>query len=124
MIHETSTIDYESDNIVPAQVSKALFGNQDRLPVGAAVASSPDDLVFARELALKLGIADSRVTLQLAAFEKAGLLERLPKTSGSERRVFYRRRNSVFWHMCAALLQEVSPGAHESGSPPPERVLR
>lgn len=87
------------------QLSKLLFGNQDRLLVALAVARSKTGVFYAHELAEALGIVDPRVVMQLATFEKAGLIQRLPKTQG-DRRVFFRRTDGPFWALCEQLAVE------------------
>ncbi len=85
-------------------MSKLLLGNQDRLEVGVAVARSEDGVVNATELALELGIAQPRVRNQLVALEKAGLLDRMPK-SGDVKQWFL-RCESPFWDVCLVLYED------------------
>lgn len=85
-------------------MSKLLFGNQDRLEVGVAVARSEDGLVNATDLGLELGIAQPRVRNQLVALEKAGLLDRMPR-SGDVKQWFL-RRESPFWDACLVLYKD------------------
>jgi DNA-binding MarR family transcriptional regulator len=101
IIHQRSAI---FDGV--QRLSKLLFGNQDRLVVAAAVADAETRSVYARQLAESIGIADARVGPQLAVFEEAGLLVRLPK-AGGERRVYFERRESSFWTLCLDLCQEI-----------------
>ncbi len=94
-----------------AAFSKALFGNQDRLLVGLAIASA-GEYFYGRELAQRLQIADPRVNIQLAAFERAGLIRKHPHRPG-DRRMFYSRVQSTFWEHCHSLAEE----RVESGPP-------
>jgi DNA-binding MarR family transcriptional regulator len=105
MIHESMIIDRESAALQTA--SKALFGNQDRLIVSAAVAQAEPGDLYAQSIAAKLGISDNRVGPQLARLEAVGLLTRLPKV-GSERRVYFARRESAYWKLSVALCNELS----------------
>jgi Mn-dependent DtxR family transcriptional regulator len=85
-------------------MSKLLLGNQDRLEVAVAVARSEDGLINATDLGLELGIAQPRVRNQLVTLEKAGLLDRMPK-SGTVKQ-WFQRRESPFWHVCIALYKD------------------
>lgn len=85
-------------------MSKLLLGNQDRLEVGVAVARSEDGLVNATDLALELGLAQPRVRNQLVVLEKAGLLDRMPKSEDVKQ--WFRRRESPFWTACLMLYED------------------
>jgi hypothetical protein len=85
-------------------MSKLLLGNQDRLEVGVAVARSDDGLVNATDLGLELGIAQPRVRNQLIAFERAGLLSRMPKSGAVK--LWFQRRTSPFWDVCLVLYED------------------
>lgn len=85
-------------------MSKLLLGNQDRLEVGVAVARSEDKMVNATDLGLELGIAQPRVRNQLIALEKAGLLDRIPKSGDVKQ--WFRRRESPFWKACLVLYED------------------
>jgi hypothetical protein len=104
-------IDHESAVFEEVQrTSKLLFGNQDRLVVAAGVADAEPGSIFGQGLAESIGIADSRVGAQLSVLEDARLLVRLPKV-GSERRVYFERRDSSFWELCLSLCQEIIDSA-------------
>ena len=81
-----------------------LLGNQDRLEVGVAVARSEDGLVNATDLGLELGIAQPRVRNQLVVLEKAGLLDRMPKSGDVKQ--WFQRRKSPFWDVCLVLYED------------------
>jgi DNA-binding transcriptional ArsR family regulator len=85
-------------------MSKLLLGNRDRLEVGVAVARSRDGLVNATDLGLALGIAQPRVRNQLVALERAGLLDRMPKSGDVKQ--WFRRRSSPFWDVCLVLYKD------------------
>jgi DNA-binding transcriptional ArsR family regulator len=85
-------------------MSKLLLGNQDRLEVGVAVARSEDGLVNATDLGLELGIAQPRVRSQLIALEKAGLLDRMPKSGDVKQ--WFQRRESPFWSVSLVLYED------------------
>jgi hypothetical protein len=80
--------------------SKLVFGNADRLQVGAAVARSSSGVVHAQELATQLGIAPPRVRTQLLAFVAAGLMEPLPRAGAT---VDYERIEDPFWDLLARI---------------------
>lgn len=61
------------------EVSKALFGNADRLEVAHYIASSSEELIYATEISISLGIPQNRARAQLMAFADAGLLRALPR---------------------------------------------
>jgi DNA-binding MarR family transcriptional regulator len=107
MIYESMIIGIESAVFPDVQrVSKALFGNQDRLVVAAAVAEAEPGELFAQRIGEMLGLPDNRVGPQLARLEAAGLLTRVPRV-GSERRQHFERRESAFWELCVALCREL-----------------
>jgi len=87
------------------EFSKAVFGNSYRLEVVRAIASSEDGVVFARQLALELGVADSIVHPILRQLADVGLLEPLPRVKGHQMRE-YARTDSVLWVFCAKLIDE------------------
>jgi DNA-binding MarR family transcriptional regulator len=108
MIYESMIIGIESAIFSEAQrVSKALFGNQDRLIVASFVAEAEPGEIYGQRIAERLGISDNRVGPQLNRFESAGLLTRLPKV-GSERRQYFERRDSAFWELCAELCRDIA----------------
>ena len=107
MIYESMIIGIESAVFPEVQrASKALFGNQDRLVVAAAVAEAEPGSIYARSLAQEMGITDNRVSPQLHNLERAGLLTRLPKLGGGPT-VHYERRDSAFWELCVSLCREL-----------------
>lgn len=81
-------------------LSKLLLGNQDRLEVGVAIARSEDGLVNATDLSRELGLVQPRVQRQLATFEKAEILSRMPKT---EPKQWFKRQDSPYWEACLLL---------------------
>jgi DNA-binding MarR family transcriptional regulator len=100
-------IEQASDAFPEVQlISKLLFGNQNRLVVAAAIAEAEPGTIYARHIAESIGIVDAYVGPQLAVFEKAGLLVRLPKIGG-ERIVYFERRDSSFWELCRAVCQDI-----------------
>jgi hypothetical protein len=107
MVHDSYIIQYEGAVMDEALVvSKHLFGNQDRLLVAAAIARAEPGALYAQALAELSGMTEKRVGLQLPHFLSAGLLTKLPKV-GSERRIYYERRESAFWSLCASLATEI-----------------
>jgi len=76
------------------RVSKALFGNADRLEVINFIASSTDGLVYATEISESLRIPQNRARAQLMALAEAGLLESLPRDGG---RAFFLRKDHSLW---------------------------
>lgn len=72
--------------------------------MGCAIARSEDGVVNATDLGLELGIAQPRVRNQLVVFEKAGLLERVPKSSDVKQ--WFLRRKSPFWNVCLVLYED------------------
>jgi transposase len=87
-------------------VSKALFGSRYRLEAANAVATG-GDVLYAREIAQRLGVGDSQAQLELRHFETAGLLIRLDRVLG-QRQQYYRRRESEFWALAKALHEELA----------------
>jgi len=87
-----------------AEVSQGLWGNQDRLPVAAAVGETDPADLYAQKLAALVGIPENRISLQLRMFVNLGLLVRLPK-AGGERRVYYQRTNQPFWNAVGKMAQ-------------------
>jgi hypothetical protein len=83
-------------------LSKALFGNQDRIDVVMAITHSEDGVVNATDLAEKTGLINSRVRAQLLALVDAKLLDEVPPT-GQDRKRWYVRRDSSFWQACLDL---------------------
>ncbi len=96
-----------SDDIIREEVrrvSKTLFGSRYRLEAANAVADGAA-VIYARELANRLGVGDNQAQLELKHFESAALLERLDRVAG-QRQQYYRRRESQFWDLAAALYRE------------------
>jgi hypothetical protein len=91
------------------QVSKTLLGNRLRLEVGAAIAQSEDGLVYGREVARQLEVADNQALSELRHFTAAGLVDELPTVADQKRRYFQRKHgeNSEFWDRWLDLLQEI-----------------
>lgn len=83
--------------------SKLLLGNRDRAEVGAAIGASEDGLVNATDLALQLGLPNTRVRAQLIAFAEAGYLVRLPPTPPGKN--YFKRTETRFWDACAELIE-------------------
>ncbi len=87
-------------------VSSKLLGSQHRLRVAAAVAAVPDeDEVLSSRLKATLvehGVDGPTISYELARFVSAGLLVKLAP------RDRYRRVPSVYWHLCAKLLEELT----------------
>lgn len=94
-------------------VSAAVFGNKYRLEVIAAIASAPGD-VYARELAVEIGVPDNLVTPSLTKLEHAGYIERLPRPRPNDPQ-YYRNVNpeSAIWAMALALVSEVAAEERE-----------
>src|SRR4051812_48724415 len=87
------------------RASKSLFGSRYRLEAARAVAESAD-VLYARELAQQLGLADNQAHSELRHFESAGLLQRLERVPG-QRQQYYQRRPSAFWRLAADLMREL-----------------
>ena len=99
-------------------LSKLLMGNADRVEVAAAVGRAEAGRLYTRSLAEDLRWPDNRVQKQLKQFEAAGLLLAMPSVGG-ERRVYYERRESVFWTAAAALEREWAEKTADSVSVTP-----
>ena len=90
------------------KLSRALFGGaRYRIEIGAAIAEG-DGVVCIKDLADELGEAyedapgNGSVNTELKVLERAGLLERGPRSS-SDRRVYLLRQNSRYWETCREL---------------------
>ncbi|HEU5252919.1 MAG TPA: hypothetical protein VFU16_06310 [Solirubrobacterales bacterium] len=81
-----------------------VLGNRDRAEVGAAIALSQDGVVNATDLALELGLANSRVRAQLLALAEAGYLHADPTLRVSEKKM-YRRVDASLWKTCLELIE-------------------
>lgn len=88
------------------EVSKALFGNADRLEVAHYIASSSDGLIYATEISASLRIPQNRARAQIMAFADAGLLKALPRNQ--DRRAFYARENEECWKAMRQLCESLS----------------
>jgi predicted transcriptional regulator len=87
------------------ETSKLLYGSAYRLEVAAAIATR--EVFSCRELARDLGVTDSLVRPELEKFEKAGLLERMPRT---ERIQYFMRRDNNYWKFCTLVYAEAVAG--------------
>jgi hypothetical protein len=87
--------------------SKALFGAQYRVEVGAAIANG-DGVVCLKDLAAELGDPPGvgSVNAELKVLERAGLLQRGPR-DGSSRKVYLLRQASGYWDLCLELKGDV-----------------
>jgi hypothetical protein len=106
--HVSRILSRPSDDIVlheVRRVSKALFGSWYRLEAGYTVAVGPA-VLYARELAHRLGVGDNQAQGELRHFENAGFLERLDRVEG-QRQQYYRRLDSPFWGFCQQLFEEI-----------------
>jgi len=92
------------------EFSKAVFGNADRLDVARYIASSPDGLIYATEIAESLRIPQNRARAQLLAFAEAGVLRPLPRDY--DRRAFFTRENEIFWEGIKKISESL-PAAQE-----------
>jgi hypothetical protein len=97
--------------------SRALFGAQYRVEVGAAIARS-DGIVCIKELALQLGDppGTGSVNAELKVLERAGLLARAPRPRG-ERHVYLLRQESAYWGLCAELHAQGTKRTRRSRQP-------
>lgn len=88
------------------QRSKALFGAQYRVEVGAAIGRG-DGVVCLKDLADDLGDPPGvgSVNAELRVLERAGLLVRAPRDPGS-RKVYLLRQPSAYWSLCLELAAE------------------
>ena len=85
-------------------LSKAVFGNRDRLEVAVAIARS-DGFVNATDLCRELDLAQSRIRNQLVALADVGLLVSA-SLGADERKRWYGRKTSPFWELCNVLYEE------------------
>ena len=86
--------------------SKAVLGNKDRAEVGAAVGLHPDGVVNATDLALELGLPNTRVRAQLLALVDGGYLETVPSLSEKK---MYERLPAKLWDACIELVATSAP---------------
>lgn len=83
-------------------LSKAVFGQKNRLPVMLAIAESTG-VFTASELVQKLGLASqSLIQLPLKALEEARLITRLD--TPSDRCTYYQRNESSAWALARELV--------------------
>jgi predicted ArsR family transcriptional regulator len=94
-------------------VSKGLFVSGHRLEVSALIAQSASTLVYAAELASRLGLQSNVVRKDLLKLAEAGVLRALPRTGGNER-AYFEKRESQYWHLALALYQECLDSVNES----------
>jgi hypothetical protein len=87
------------------KISKALFGSRYRLEAANAVAVG-GDVLYAREIAQRVGVGDNQAQLELRHFQTAGLLFRLDRVVG-QRQQYYQRRDSEFWALARGLHDEL-----------------
>jgi hypothetical protein len=87
--------------------SKVLLGNSYRLEVSALIARSKDGVVYVRQIAHELGVADSVVQPIMKQLAEAGLLSPMPRVRGHQMQE-YLRRDSIYWYMCSKLIDEIS----------------
>jgi hypothetical protein len=96
------------------RISKALFGSRYRLEAAHAVAVG-GDVLYAREIAQRIGVGDNQAQLELRHFETAGLLFRLDRVVG-QRQQYYQRQDSEFWALAQVLhdelLEQFTPSEH------------
>jgi hypothetical protein len=95
--------------------SKALYGAQYRVEVGAAIAKG-DGVVCIKDLALELGDppGTGSVNAELKILERAGLLRRAPKDASS-RKIYLLRQPSSHWDTCLELARESPSRAGHAG---------
>jgi DNA-binding MarR family transcriptional regulator len=84
--------------------SKALFGNKDMLVLCDGIARSSGRFT-ALEMSAAAGIGYSTAHRLLASLAKAGLVERVPRSSG-EREQWYVRLRHRFWDAARDLRQD------------------
>jgi hypothetical protein len=91
------------DTAAIRQRSKALFGGQYRVEVGAAIGAG-DGIVCIKDLAEELGDPPGvgSVNAELRILERAGLLARTPRDPSS-RKVYLIRQRSAYWDLCLEL---------------------
>ncbi len=75
------------------------------MEAGEAIAAG-SEILYARELAHRLGVGDNQAQLELRHFEAAGLLERLDRVVG-QRQQYYRRADSQFLPLVERLHREI-----------------
>ncbi|HEX9776119.1 MAG TPA: hypothetical protein VGB83_11150 [Actinomycetota bacterium] len=90
--------------------SKLLFGNKLRAEIGALIAVAEPGVIYARELAQCLHVADSQVQPELKRLTQAGLLVQMPKPAGQSIQ-YYERMPHPYWEACRAVV------VHERSEP-------
>jgi transcription initiation factor IIE alpha subunit len=88
-------------------LSKAVFGNQHRLEVLAAIAQT-DGRFYQRELAEATGIPDATVSPILRRLEEAGLIRAIERLSLNGPQ-FYERQPHRLWAIAQELFGTESP---------------
>jgi hypothetical protein len=89
--------------------SKSLLGSRLRLEVIRAVASAEPSVVYARQIAQELSIADNQAALELGHLFRSGLVRKLPRAGGPH--VHYERLPSAVWQLADDLAREVHDGS-------------
>jgi hypothetical protein len=85
--------------------SKKLFGNQDTLLVGVAVARSSTGVVNATDIGWEVRLQANRVRTQLMSFVDLGYMTDGPMR---DRTRWFVRLDSSFWPMCERIFDETS----------------
>jgi hypothetical protein len=90
--------------------SRALFGAQYRLEVGAAIADG-DGIVCIKDLATALGDPPGRgsVNAELKVLERSGLLHRVARERGERRVWLMREEGSTYWEFCRQTRDSLMP---------------
>ena len=83
------------------RIGHELFGRGTRLLVASAVAGRQDSTFFQGELALDLRLPQSNVREELERLVRLGMVEDVPRESGSSRR-YYRRVDHPLWAVIEA----------------------
>lgn len=83
------------------RVGHELFGRAARLLVASAIAQREETLFFQGELALELRLPQSNVREELERLVRLGMIEDVPRESGSSRR-YYRRVSHPLWDVVHA----------------------
>ena len=103
-----------ADSDAVRALSKAVFGQEMRVPVMVAIGAS-DGLFTATELTERLGLhSQSLIQKPLRSLEDAGLIERM--ISSESRSVYYRRNEaSSAWRFATELLEQAEQGLPQRG---------
>ena len=89
--------------------SKSLFGSRLRLEVIRAVANAEPSVVYARQIARELSIADNQAAIELGHLFRSGLVRKLPRAGGPH--VHYERLPSSVWQLADDLTRAVQDGS-------------